>query len=139
MRPLFLFAAVQKQSADRRAVMRFFRKCAANMPALLMMAAADMLGKEKQQSGERNAFIHFTHQLMVDFETDYKPIIAAPPLITGHDLINEFGLKPSPLFKIILNRLEMEQLSRNDMSRQEALALVRRLIRNQGSIQTSGF
>ena len=133
MRPLFLFTAVQKQGADRRAVMRFFRKCAANMPALLIMAAADMLGKEKQQSGQRNAFINFTHQLMVDFETDYKPIIAAPPLITGHDLIDEFGLEPSPLFKVVLNRIEMERLSRNDMSRQEALALVMELIQDQRS------
>ena len=133
MRPLFLFTAVQKQGADRRAVMRFFRKCTANMPALLIMAAADMLGKEKQQSEQRNAFINFTHQLMVDFETDYKPIIAAPPLITGHDLINEFGLEPSPLFKIILNRLEMERLARSDMSRQEALALVMELIQDQRS------
>jgi putative nucleotidyltransferase with HDIG domain len=137
MRPLLLFTAIQKQSAGRRAVMRFFKKCAANIPALLMLAAADMLGKEKQRSEPCLAFINFTNQLMVDFETNYKPRIAAPPLITGHDLINEFGLKPSPLFKKILNRLELERLSKGDMTRQEALALVRRLIKAEDRDQNS--
>jgi len=51
-------------------------------------------------------------------------------LITGHALINEFGLEPSPLFKKILDQVEEERLSRNEMNREEAFALVRKLIRN---------
>jgi hypothetical protein len=129
---LFLFTALQKQNTTRRAVTRFFMKCAANIPALLILATADMLGKTKQQSEqEEPAFINFIKQLMVDFETDYKPKNAAPELITGYDLINEFGLKPSPLFKKILNRVEIERLSRGDMTRQEAVDLVRELIQDQ--------
>jgi len=133
MRPLFVFTALQKQNATRRAVVRFFMKCAANMPALLILATADMLGKEKQQTEQSHAFINFIEQLMIDFETDYKPKIAVPPLITGHDLINEFGLKPSPFFKKILNRVEEERLSRSDMTRQEAMDLVRELIQDRKS------
>jgi poly(A) polymerase len=133
MRPLFLFTALQKQNTTRRAVTRFFIKCAANIPALLILATADMLGKEKQQSEQDPAFINFIKQLMVDFETDYQPKTAAPKLITGYDLINEFGLKPSPFFKKILNRVEIERLSRGGMTRQEAAVLVRRLIGDQGS------
>jgi poly(A) polymerase len=45
MRPLFLFTALQEQKASPRALTRFFMKCAANIPALLILAAADMLGK----------------------------------------------------------------------------------------------
>jgi tRNA nucleotidyltransferase/poly(A) polymerase len=131
MRPFFVFTALQKQNATRRAVARFFMKCAANTPALLILAAADMLGKEKQQSQQSSAFINFIKQLMLDYETDYKPKNTSPPLITGHDLINAFGLKPSPLFKKILNRVEIERLSRNDMTRQEAVDLVRELIQDQ--------
>jgi poly(A) polymerase len=133
MRPLFLFTALQKQNTTRRAVTRFFMKCAANIPALLILATADMLGKEKEQSEQDHAFINFIKQLMVDFETDYQPKNAAQKLITGYDLINEFGLKPSPLFKKILNRVEIERLSRGDMTRQEAAVLIRRLIGDQGS------
>lgn len=133
MRPLFLFTAFQKLKASRRAVTRFFMECAANLPALLLLATADQLGKEKQPGEKRPAFLDFIKQLMVDFETDYKTKNAAPPLITGRDLINEFGLKPSPLFKKILSRVEQERLARSAMTRQEAVDLVRRLIREQGS------
>jgi hypothetical protein len=133
MRPLFLFTALQKDNATRSAVTRFFMKCAANVPALLILATADKLGKDKLPSQDSAAFINFIKQLMVDFETDYKAKNAAPPLITGYDLINEFGLKPSPLFKKILNRVQIERLSRSDMTRKEAAALVRRLIRDQRS------
>jgi poly(A) polymerase len=133
MRPLFLFTALQKHNATRKAVTRFFMKCAANIPALLILATADMLGKEKLPSEGSAAFINFIKQLMVDFETDYKAKNAAPPLITGHDLINEFGLKPSHLFKKILNRVETERLSRSDMTRQEAVDLVRDLIQDEKS------
>jgi poly(A) polymerase len=70
---------------------------------------------------------------MVDFENDYKLKTAAPPLITGYDLINEFGLKPSPLFKKILHFVEIERLSRSDLTRQEAVTMVRRLIREHSS------
>jgi poly(A) polymerase len=131
LQPLFVFTALQTQNATRRAVTRFFMKCAANTPALLILATADMLGKEKQQHEQSPAFINFIKQLMVDFETDYKPKNAAPPLITGHDLINEWGLKPSSLFKKILNRVKEEHLSRRDMTRQEAVDLVRELIQDQ--------
>ena len=134
MRPLFLFAAIQEQNASPRALTRFFMKCAAHIPALLILAIADMLGKEKQQSERSLAFINFIKQLMADFEKDYKLKTAAPPLITGYDLINEFGMKPSPLFKKILHCVEIERLSRSAMTRQEAVTLVRKLIDDQGSI-----
>jgi poly(A) polymerase len=131
MRPLLIFTAFQEQNATRRAVTRFFMKCAAHIPALLIMAAADMLGKDKSMREQSAAFINFIKQMMVDFDTDYKPKQTLPKLITGYDLIKKFGLKPSPFFKKILNRVEVERLSRGDMTRQEALDLVRALIGDQ--------
>lgn len=133
MRPFFVFAALQKQTAARRAVTRFFMKCAANTPALLIMAAADMLGKTERRGEQTSAFINFIRQLMIDFETNHKPRKSRPRLITGHDLRAEFGLEPSAVFKKILARVEEERLSRSDMTRQEALDLVRKLIRDQRS------
>jgi tRNA nucleotidyltransferase/poly(A) polymerase len=127
-RPLFLFKALNTQNAAPRAVTRFFIKCAEYIPDLLWCATADMLGKEKEQNDQSRAFIKFANQLLADFESDYKPKKSKPPVITGRDLINEFGLKPSPLFKKILDRVKEEQLSRSDMSRQEAVALVKKLI-----------
>ncbi len=97
VRPRFLFTALHEQKACPRAVTRFFMKCAEHMPDLLIIAAADMLGKEAEFSERSTAFLAFLNQLMVDFETNYKPRTSGSRLISGHDLAAEFGLAPSPL------------------------------------------
>jgi tRNA nucleotidyltransferase/poly(A) polymerase len=132
VRPRFLFTALHEQKAGPRAVTRFFMKCAEHIPDLLIIAAADMLGKEAQFSERSTAFLAFLNQLMVDFESNFKPRKSGSRLISGHDLTVEFGLAPSPLYKKILARVEEERLSRSDMTRQEAVVLVKRLIRDKG-------
>jgi tRNA nucleotidyltransferase/poly(A) polymerase len=132
VRPRILFTALQEQKAGPRAVTRFFVKCAEHIPDLLIIAAADMLGKEAQFSERSTAFLAFLNQLMVDFESNFKPRKSGSRLISGHDLTVEFGLAPSPLYKKILARVEEERLSRSDMTRQEAVVLVKRLIRDKG-------
>ena len=134
-RPRFLFTALHEQKAGPRAVTRFFMKCAGYIPDLLIIAAADMLGKEAEFSKRSAAFLAFLNQLMIDFEANFTSRKSGPRLITGHDLSAEFGLAPSPLYKKILSRVEEERLSRSDMTRQEALALVRKLISSEGRNQ----
>jgi poly(A) polymerase len=133
VRPRFLFTALHEQKAGPRAVTRFFMKCAEYIPHLLIIAAADMLGKETHPGERSTAFLTFLNQLMVDFQTNFKPRTSGLRLISGHDLTTEFGLEPSPLFKKILARVEEERLSRSGMTRQEAFNLVRKLIRSQRS------
>jgi tRNA nucleotidyltransferase/poly(A) polymerase len=132
-RPRQLYTARQEQNATARAVTRFFMKCGAYLPELLLMAAADTLGKAAGHSRQNRVFINFLVQLMLDFETDFRPRASGPQLITGHDLITDFGLKPSPLFRKIIDRVEEERLSKREMTRQEAVKLVKRLIRDHRS------
>jgi tRNA nucleotidyltransferase/poly(A) polymerase len=132
-RPRDLYTAQQEQNATSRAATRFFIKCGTYLPELLVIAAADTLGKASQHSRQHTAFIAFLVRLMLDFESEFRPQAAKPRLIAGHDLIADFGLKPSPLFKRILDRVEEERLSNSKMTRQEAVNLVRELIQNQGS------
>jgi poly(A) polymerase len=63
--------------------------------------------------------------MMHQFFYRFKPKIDEPPLITGRDLIHEFGLVPSPEFKTILNLVQEEKLTNKIKSRSEALAWVR--------------
>lgn len=130
-RPRLLFAALHEHKATPRAVTRFFLKCAEHIPALLFIAAADMLGKEAEPGSRSAAFMDFLNQLMADFEFNFKPRASSPRLISGHDLKTEFGLEPSPLYKQVLDRLEEERLSREDMTRQDALDLVRELLKTE--------
>lgn len=51
------------------------------------------------------------------------------PIITGEDLISEFKLSPSPLFKTLLNEIEALFLEGRISNRNEALETVRRLIK----------
>ncbi len=132
-RPLFLFSSLKTANEAPRAVTRFFIKCAAYVPELLLCATADMLGKEESQNDRIREFIGFANQLLAEFESDFKPKKSKPTLITGRDLIEEFGLKPSPQFKIILDRVEEERLLHSAMSRQEALDLVKSLLDEQAS------
>jgi hypothetical protein len=134
-RPRFLFTALHEHKAGPRAVTRFFMKCAEYIPDLFIIAAADMLGKEADLSERSTAFLAFLNQLMIDFEANFTSRKSGPRLITGHDLSAEFGLAPSPLYKKILSRVEEERLSRSDMTRQEALALVKKLISSEGRNQ----
>lgn len=131
-RPLQLHTARREQNATPRAVTRFYMRCGAYLPELLVMAAADSLGKTKKQSRQDPGFMAFLNQLMLDFENDFKPRASRPQLITGRDLIAEFGLKPSPLFKTILDRVEEERLSQPKMTRQQAVKLVKKLIKAEG-------
>jgi len=56
---------------------------------------------------------------------ELPPEVLKPhPLISGNDLIAE-GFKPGPLFKVILDEVETEQLEGRVSSKDEALSLVR--------------
>ena len=129
--PRFLFAALHEQKATPRAVTRFFIKCAEHMPALIFIAAADMLGKEADPGSRSAVFMAFLNRLMLDFESNFKPRASGQRLVNGHDLAAEFGLKPSPLYKQILDRVEEERLARDDMTRQDAFDLVRKLLKTE--------
>ncbi len=127
MRPLFLFQAHLNNQVSSRAITRFFMASKEDTPAVLLHAAADFRGK-KTLPQER--FDTFIKQLMNRYYSEYQPKRNSPRLITGRDLIHEFGLKPSPEFKDILLRIEEARLSNRISTRKEALALVERLLLN---------
>lgn len=51
------------------------------------------------------------------------PVRTAPALITGKDLIDELGLTPGPLFRVLLERVEEAHMEHRISTREEALAL----------------
>jgi len=125
LNPLFLFTAMQKKTLTHKGVTRFFKKCGDNTPALLLHTIADIMAKRDKPNQTNKAFIGFVKEMIHNFFYSFKPKIKEPPLITGRDLIHEFGLIPSPLFKRILNLVQEEKLTNKIKSRSEALAWVR--------------
>ena len=110
IRPLSLFTASRQNRMTRKAVTRFFMKCGERTPDLLLHCMADIRGKSNDTKREKD-FMVFAGELIRDYLSSYKPRATDPPLLNGHDLINHFGLRPSPLFKTILNRVEEARLA----------------------------
>jgi poly(A) polymerase len=75
-------------------------------------------------SGSSTAQVEFCERVLRDTPPD---VLNPPPLATGEDLI-AMGLKPGPEFKRLLDAVREAQLERRVTTKEEALALVRRLL-----------
>jgi poly(A) polymerase len=121
IRALHLFIASEKGMLTPRGRTRFFRACGELAPALLLHTIADIQGKGTPGDERNDRFIEFAGRMLNEYLNRFKPAQANPPLITGKDLIEELGLRPSPLFRKILDRIEGDRLSRTLRTRAEAL------------------
>jgi putative nucleotidyltransferase with HDIG domain len=128
IRPLFLYTARQRNALTFRAMTRFFIKTRPYTPDLLLMATADMTGKKEKTNPE---FIEFAKDLAQRYFNRHLPARARPRLLTGHDLIRELGLSPSPLFATVLDRVEEGRLAGDIESRDQALELARKIVETQ--------
>jgi putative nucleotidyltransferase with HDIG domain len=127
--PLNLFNSCRGNTPSKKAIARFFIKLKDMTPDILLHTIADITGKGVKD--ERNeSFIGFAFYLQNQYYSDYALKITGPRLITGKDLIKEFGLSPSRLFKKILSDVEESRISNELKSREEALALAKELIKN---------
>ena len=132
MKPLSLFTAYEKKAIPKKGILRFYKKCGDNTPAVLLAAMADTKAKQPKMNSQHMDIISFIKKLIFDYFTDFQIVDSKPPLITGHDLIRVFQMTPSPLFKKILGLVDEARLAHTVKTRSEALELVRDyLISNQ--------
>jgi poly(A) polymerase len=75
-------------------------------------------------SGRSLDHVEYAERMRQEWEA--KDELEPPPFITGEDLI-AMGLKPGPLFKTILEQVREAQLDGTMRTREEALAMARRL------------
>ena len=130
IRPLHLFIAQGNGRLSARAKTRFFTHCGRRTPDLLMHCMADILGKGT--ADERNhQFVDFARRLLAEYLDSYLPRSAQGRLLNGRDLMETFGLPPSPLLGRLLRRIEEAQLSGELDTREKALELARRLIEKE--------
>ena len=88
-------------------------------PALAELREIDAFGR----SGDLSDY-HYCQEMFSKLShEEVKP----KPLITGHDLI-DMGLKPGPVFKDILTKIEDEQLEGNLNTKEAAIEKVKTLI-----------
>lgn len=124
IRPLFLYRAADAGSIGRWGIIRFFKSCGHLALPIIVHAMADIMAKGECLEEKNHGFIAFGHRLIGEYEAYKCQQAAAPPLINGHDLIDRFGLVPSPRFKHILARADERRLAGELTSREEALQWV---------------
>ena len=61
-----------------------------------------------------------------------KPKVEAPRLVTGHDMIQHYNLKPSPVMGKLLDRVEEAHLKGEIETKKEAMELVARWLELEG-------
>ena len=127
-RPFWLFNAEQKRALTREDTTRLFMKSRAQTPALMLHALAEMVAQQGKNNPRSRAFLDFMIHLLKDGYNAFKAEAALPPLITGRDLIAEFELAPSALFKEILHIIEEARLCGKLKTRSDALQMVREIL-----------
>jgi len=126
---LHLYNSGDKNPPSKRSLTRFFIKCGDMTPDILLHTIADIKGKGNEDKRNED-FLSFASYLLREFFSGYKVKKNGPRLITGNDLIEEFGLSPSHLFKRILSVVEESRISNDINNREEAFSLVKELIKS---------
>ncbi|MCJ7829969.1 MAG: hypothetical protein MUP74_01155 [Desulfobacterales bacterium] len=123
--PFDLFRAQRTARPAPKTVTRFFMEAGEYTPWILLRAIAEA----EAGKGRLNArFRPFAEALIREFFLTFRPLRAAPPLLSGKDLVVRFGLAPSPLLGAILAHIEELRLTGLVSTRAEALAAAEKFL-----------
>jgi len=116
----------QEEMPTRRAIYRYFRDCGEAGIDILYLSLADHLatrGPNLDLTGWQE------HACLVEYvmaqHAEQEKLVAPAKLVSGHDLINVFNMKPGPRMGQFLEAVREAQASGELATREEALAFIR--------------
>ncbi len=116
----------QEGLPTRRAIYRYFRDCGEAGIDILFLSLADHLatrGPNLNLTGWQE------HARLVEYvltqHAEQEKLVAPARLVSGHDLINVFNMKPGPRMGQLLEAVREAQASGEVSTREEALAYIR--------------
>ncbi len=130
LRPGYL---VKEEKPSRRAVYRYFRDTAEAGIDTLFLCLADHLAARGPMLDMAHWHAHneITGYMLSKWFQEQATVIP-PKLISGHDIINEFGLTPGPQIGVLLEIVREAQAAGEVENREEAIKLIEKhLERNQ--------
>jgi hypothetical protein len=128
MRPLLL---AQQEKITRRAIYRLFRDTTGGNyqagVAVALHALADHRATYPPGQGktEGQSLREVTDQLLTAYFKQQDQVINPPPLLTGQDLIGEFGLSTGKIIGTLLDRLKEAQAMGQVQTRDEAVTFIK--------------
>jgi putative nucleotidyltransferase with HDIG domain len=131
MRPAHLARA---GDLTRRAIYRFFRATSCGGVDVVLLCLADHLATwgSNLQEARWARRLEVAETLLTHWFDRYAETVEPPPLLTGGELMAELGLEPGPRIGRLLRTLQEAQAAGEVHTREEALALAKRLAKGQG-------
>jgi len=108
------------------ALYRFVKDGKDVIPGILLLTYADSIASSG--TGKEVKRIEETIEKIIGYFAASQRVKIRKQLITGHDLIKQFGLKPGPIFKTILEAIEKKNIEGVITTKGEALKFARKLI-----------
>jgi len=125
MRPLLFTNASEEPS--RKAIYRFFRQTGEAGVDICLLSMADYLGTYGAELDQKDWRKHLDviRSLLSAWWDSPHEVVSPPALLTGHDLISQFGLKPGPVIGGLLEELREAQAVGEIQSREAALVFIK--------------
>ncbi|WP_161629912.1 CCA tRNA nucleotidyltransferase [Desulfogranum mediterraneum] len=130
MRPFHLANVARQGPVSTKACIRLLESLGEELAGLFLLAMADArAGQGSLRPEEMEAELgRLYDRLETVARENVAPVLEGEPLLTGRDLIGEFGLVPGPLFKVLLKAVTEARMEQRVVSREQALALVAELL-----------
>nr|MBN1229703.1 CCA tRNA nucleotidyltransferase [Anaerolineae bacterium] len=117
---------------NRRQFHRYYRLFGENGITGIFIYLAELLSKHPLAELDHRRWGDLLdgsiHPLLEAYYRMYAVIVSPPPLLTGHDLIEHFALKPGPLVGSVLEAVLEAQAAGEITTKKEALKLAERLL-----------
>jgi poly(A) polymerase len=131
-RPLHL---ASQGYVSAREVYRFFRTTQTAGPAALLLSLADWRANGPRGGGVsgEQPLEPLVRRMLRDYFERFTTRVSPPPVVSGHDLMDEFGLASGPQIGRLLEEIREAQVMGQVRTRDQALALAKtRLARTTG-------
>lgn len=126
MHPFHLCNVQRGEPLTPRAALKLSQRAGIHLEGLFLLAMADSLASEgvKKPEGMEEELAALFNVVQKMYVETIGPVVKGPKLITGSDLIEEFGLTPGPIFSRIMSELERARVDGSVTEKVEALAWV---------------
>lgn len=135
MRPLQLARALMEEGAPitDRALRHLMRDAGEHLPALFLLAAADLKAARGPESTptEDRALLNILDD-MLGRALAIGHEVQRQRLVNGHDLMRHLGLEPGPELGAVLRAVHEAEENGQVRTREDALRLARRLVEERG-------
>lgn len=124
MHPFHLCNIARDGELTKRAALKLCKRAGERLPGLFLLAMSDCLAGQGEKKPEYMEYelVALLRNVLNIYEDHIKPVTSGPRLLTGRDLIDEFGLDPSPLFSEIFEKVEIARVEGEVTDRPQAMA-----------------